>query len=135
MGVLDITKKSKQNINATFLKTKNFEKGNWGAPNVSVEGGDPGKRGRYLSERVKTTWPKERKIWEATIPAGEMGENLWFVWFPKGFNGYVTPFHGTPPPYTLMVVPQVSDGTEIFRDVRTQMELDIIIDKMCKKYS
>ena len=68
-------------ISDTFLKTKKFRRGNWGAPNYYTEN----KKNKNKPNREYRTphWDKEHQIFERFF------DNYYIYYFPTYFKGYV----------------------------------------------
>ena len=119
MGILDISAAKK--ITVTFLKSNGFCRGFWGSPSGRKPSG-------------KAYWYEKRKFYEGFWTGRK--DNLSLYWFPKGFEGYVVPFHGSAPAGTLMVVPQAdnTDNYIIYSNIFTEMDFLAVKTQLTKKY-
>ena len=118
MGILDTSASKK--ITVSFLNSIGLYRGYWGSP-----------AGRKPSGKLY--WNKNRKFYEGFWTGNK--DNLSVYWFPKGFEGYVEPFHGSAPAGTLMITPQINDDkVTICSNVFTEMDFLVIKTQLTKRY-
>lgn len=118
MGILDTSASKK--ITVTFLKSIGLYRSYWGSP-----------AGRKPSGKLY--WCKNRKFYEGFWTGNK--DNLSIYWFPKGFEGHVSQFHGSAPAGTLMITPQISDDKVIiYSNIFTEMDFLLIKTQLTKKY-
>lgn len=120
-------------LTVSDLKDLGFRKTVWGSPEF-VWGQEKNKDNdhRGSSSCLKHKWATDHECWEKEFLGIEDSGVIYY--FPTGFAGYVTRWHGVPPSHTIFVVPDNMDEEVYEGAVYARADLVILLSNIFKTY-
>lgn len=122
-----------KSITSKALKEHGFDKIVWGSPEF-VWGPEKKKSTskRAPKQELELKWTPDHKCWSREFVGTEDAGAIFF--FPRGFTGYVTRWHGAPPANTVFVMPNNMDEEVYEGAVNTTFDLDVLMSNIKKTY-